>query len=261
MDLSSRRIAALATATLVATAPACLATVIDVPDDQPTIQLGIVNAADGDTVLVAPDTYHEEIDFLGKPVTVGSWYLTTGDPAYVASTVIDGQGGMLGPLVTFESGEDSLSALVGVTVQGGWSLSGGGFRCVGASPRIAGCTIRLNEAYQQGAGFYLNGGSPIVEGNRFEANEVTQDSGGGIAIWNGAPRVAGNVFVDNVANSTGGAIFCENASPLIMDNLIDGNSGSNIYAGGIMSRNCTPVIVGNVISNNDTNGYGGGIFF
>ncbi len=246
---------------LVALAGVTPAAIVDVPDDQPTIQLGIVSAAEGDTVLVAPGTYHEEINFLGKPIVVGSWYVTTGDPAYAASTIIDGQNGMLGPLVTFSSGEDSLSVLIGVTVQGGWSLNGGGLRCTGASPRISDCVIRDNEALQQGAGLYLTGGDPIVEGNRFEANEVTQDSGGGIAIWYGAPRVAGNVFVDNVANSTGGAIFCENSSPVIRDNLIDGNTGLNIYAGGIMSRNCTPVIVGNVISNNSTNGHGGGIFF
>ncbi len=48
------------------------ATVINVPDDQPTIQAGIEASASGDTVLVQPDTYLENIDFNGKNIVVGS---------------------------------------------------------------------------------------------------------------------------------------------------------------------------------------------
>ena len=38
-------------------------TIINVPADQPTIQEGINVAVDGDTVLVQPDTYIENINF------------------------------------------------------------------------------------------------------------------------------------------------------------------------------------------------------
>ena len=46
-----------------------LASTIQVPDDQPTIQGAIDSSVNGDLVLVAPGTYFENIDFLGKLIT------------------------------------------------------------------------------------------------------------------------------------------------------------------------------------------------
>ena len=64
--------------------------IIHVPADQPTVQAGIDAAADGDTVLVAENTYYENIRFKGKAITVASYYLLDGDTSHIAATVLDG---------------------------------------------------------------------------------------------------------------------------------------------------------------------------
>lgn len=60
---------------------------INVPADQPTIQTGINAAADGDTVLVTDGTYIENINYLGKAITVASHYLVDGDTSHISSTL------------------------------------------------------------------------------------------------------------------------------------------------------------------------------
>ena len=87
---------------------------INVPSDQPTIQAGINAALEGDTVLVAPDTYtgegNHEISTLGKSIVVKS-----SDGPEV--TIIDCEG--YNGIVNIDTWEDTTTVLEGFTITNG----------------------------------------------------------------------------------------------------------------------------------------------
>ncbi|SVD39727.1 uncharacterized protein METZ01_LOCUS392581, partial [marine metagenome] len=88
-----------------------------------TIQAGIDASSDGDTVLVAEGTYTENINYNGKNIVVGSFYLTTQDTSYISSTNIDGN--QSGSVVTFVNNEDATTVLIGFTLQNGTGTDDG----------------------------------------------------------------------------------------------------------------------------------------
>src|SRR5688572_16668756 len=70
--------------------------VIHVPADQPTIQAAIVAASNGDEIEVAPGTYNEAINFLGKAINLHS-------SGGAAVTILDGTG-LTSSIITCWSG-------------------------------------------------------------------------------------------------------------------------------------------------------------
>ncbi len=82
--MNKRHIAAVTVLLAAAVVPVAHADIINVPGDQPTIQAGIDAAFGGDEIVVAPGTYFETINFLGKAI-----WLHSSDGAGV--TTMDGQ--------------------------------------------------------------------------------------------------------------------------------------------------------------------------
>ncbi len=58
--------------------------------DHTLIQEAITASADGDTVLVYPGRYYENVRFNGKNITLASLEILTGERNYIYSTIIDG---------------------------------------------------------------------------------------------------------------------------------------------------------------------------
>ena len=267
---------------------------LHVPSNYPTIQAAINAAANGDTVLVAPGTYRENINFSGKAITVAS-------EAGPDATIIDG--GAAAAVVTFRSAEGASSVLRGFTVTNGRPgvdtqgiSSEGGIAINHASPTVVGNVVANNGACE-GAGINVNFGSPVIQGNTIVNNKqygcsggnggggisvggvssvqilenvIASNSmpgsgigGGGIALnAGGTPTIRGNVIVANDAGFKygGGIAMVNGSSPLIVQNVIAGNHALN--GGGVgwlLPAGAVPVLINNTIAENDA-AMGSGVY-
>jgi len=231
-----------------------------VPDDRPTIQEAILYSIPGDTVLVREGTYNELINFNGKQVVVGSFFLTTGNSTYIDQTIISAPSP--GPVVTFENGETELTSLIGFTIKNGtgkkegFTFYGGGIYCNNAHPALEHLQIMDNVAGGLGGcggGIYFRDSHAAVMDCLIEGNEASY--GGGIRCDGSNVTIIKTWFRDNFAvNSGGGVMFHLCSAPRIQQCTFTGNSG--IYGGAICCNESNPVI-DRITSFYNTGGYGG----
>ena len=163
----------------VASAPAATRLV---PDEYATIQAAIDAAADGDVVIIAPDTYtgdgNRDIDFLGKAVTVRS--IDPNDPNIIAATIINCNGTEAEPHrgFYFHSGEDCNSVVSGFTITNGYANRGGGIYCVSSNPTLIKCIFSGNSSRYDGGGVYNYASSPTISNCTFSKNSAGEEGGG-----------------------------------------------------------------------------------
>jgi hypothetical protein len=233
------------------------AEVINVPGDLPTIQAGINAAVDGDTVLVEPGTYTENINFLGKGIVVGSRYILERDPGYIETTVIDG-GNPADPdtasCVLIISGEDSTAVLEGFTLTNGTGT-------VWTDEHGAG-------DYTEGGGLLIQAAAPTIKHNIFINNEAVRrppgviSAGGGAIRCGGNPRILNNIFYANEGRY-GGGIVLNYSGAVIKNNLIAHNTGGQDFGGSglwILENSIAPKIIeNNTIVENTSSLNGGGV--
>jgi hypothetical protein len=238
-----------------------MAGIIHVPADTASIQGGIFLANTGDTVLVADSNYYENINFLGKAITVASLFIIDGDTNHINNTVIDGSQPShpdSGSVVLFVSGEDTTSVLCGFTITGGTGTKfqvtipippynlmvrgGGGILVNNSGATIFGNRIIQNSLddvqVQECAGGGIAIGSPgntkwsIIENNLIQNNACRNgslsNSGGGLSIVSNA-MVRGNTIrlnqaLSNTPQAVGGGLHFEGGdSVIVIDNILDGN--------------------------------------
>ncbi len=206
-----------------------------------SIQDAIDAAVDTDEIVVAPGTYFETINFLGKAITLRS---SDGPEA----TIIDAL--FTASVVTCDSGEGPDSVLQAFTITGGYNLNGGGMMNDGSSPTVIGCIFFFNVAESldgRGGGMYNFGGSPTVIDCTFDENYafgLNQGSGGGMYNRDNSPTVIGCTFIRNVAPlslGAGGGMYNRNSSPIIINCLFDANVGTQ--GGGMRNFASSPTIV------------------
>ncbi|MGA7791590.1 MAG: Ig-like domain repeat protein [Candidatus Acidiferrales bacterium] len=241
---------------------------IHVPADQTTIQSAINAAADGDTILVAPGTYKENISFMGKAITVTS-------AGGASQTTIDG--GQNGVVVSFTNHETRQSVLNGFTITDDapplptqTTVVTDGILVTGASPAITNNIITGD----RGFGIEVDLGAPLIQGNTISYTATAGDprfdfgcdylDGSAIFISGMAAtptEIVGNLIEHNKAQCFGGAIRIDYATgPIVKNNIIRNNV--SIGFGGAISliEGDELTLVQNLIYNNNSGTAGGGLY-
>lgn len=242
-----------------------------------TIGDAIASSSHGDTIVVQPGTYREQVNFNGRRITVRSE--NPDDPTVVKGTIIANPDVTLAASVVFNAGEREESVLTGFTI------TAYGILCSASSPTItknvisngvaigirgqngAAPTIIANEVlFNTQEGIYSCEG--LIQGNAISGNKagiascggpvldniISENVGlGGIASCSG--EIAGNRIVGNYAALDGGGLY--NCDGSVHHNIIAGNRADR--SGGGLS-DCDGAVYNNTIFGNRAASMGGGIY-
>ena len=184
-----------------------------------TIQQGIDTATDGDSVVVEPGRYVENIYFAGKAILLASRFIFDELEATIESTIIDGNREW--NVVDFHSGEDSASVITGFTITGGYGYDAGGISCWGSSPVIADNFILDNQCWvgvSAGGVSGRSGSSP-----RLERNLISNCTGRAAVLFESYcdPKLINNTICDN----SDGGLYLEMESGAYLKNNVICNNG------------------------------------
>ncbi|MDP8323317.1 MAG: choice-of-anchor Q domain-containing protein, partial [Candidatus Stygibacter australis] len=156
--------------------------------DYISIQEGVDASVNGDTVLVYPGRYYENVDYNNHTITLGSLNLTTGERHYIRETIIDGNLENSCIIVVRAEGEGTLCCGFTLTNGAGHSmgsdypLDGGGvyvYGGYGAQIEVRNCIIENNKINRTGGGIYLGyGGYVYLSGTTIRFNYAPVSSGG-----------------------------------------------------------------------------------
>ncbi|RPI04916.1 MAG: T9SS C-terminal target domain-containing protein, partial [Ignavibacteriae bacterium] len=218
-------------------------TIRNVPENFSSIQSAINAAVNGDTVLVSPGVYYENINFLGKNIVVTSRFFEASSQDFNQSTVINGSRPVhadTASCVLFINHEDSTAILQGFTITGGLGTAWRDEHGAGV--------------FREGGGILIALSAPTIRYNLITKNEVTNTSGvtstggGGIRAGDGNPKIFNNVISSNIARYGAGVVL-NFTGAVVRNNLLTNNSGGQEYGGGALWMNGDGP-AGKIIENN-----------
>jgi hypothetical protein len=216
-----------------------------VPTDVSTIQEGLDMAGPGDTVMVEPGSYFENLS-----MTEGINLVSQGGPE--VTTLHVGTAGTEQVISCL-----GVSGLVsGFTFEGWPGLSYRGITCSGTS-----ISIKVNrfvglDAMNGGCIKWTDGTTGEIIGNVFE-NGIATGKGGAICCYGCSPRIESNTFSGCQAD-TGGGVYCGLSSSLITGNTFSACQGNR--GGGICCYSSPCQIDANTFTNCSGGKRGGGLY-
>ena len=238
-------------------------------DPNDSIQAAIDQARDGDEIVVAPGTYVERIDLLGKAITLHS---SEGPEV----TILDGDFDLIGwgSVITCENGEDPNTVIMGFTITKGTghsygeaSVGGGMYNDYNSSPTISNCIFINNSATADGGGMWNgNGSCPTITDCTFIQNWIRTGYssggcfGGGVSnARNSSPTLINCAFIANTACSGGGMHNGVSSKPTLINCTLVVNSAER--GGGISNDSrSSPRLFNCVFNNNTADNHGGGMY-
>ena len=227
--------------------------------DHLTITAAIAASENGDTILVEPDVYPENLVISGLAVTIENANPSAGE------VVIFGQGLGRGLLLPGNAGSNvTLRDLVfegGVTYssgsRGGVAVSGGN------TALIERCVFRNNEADRDGGGLFAAG--VVTVRDSVLENNLAGDDGGGIYLGGSGldATLEDLVIRNNMSESTGGGVAYESEGErasftrLTIENNTAANQGGGFALLGGTSAGAVRVDDSTFIGNTSINNRGG----
>jgi predicted outer membrane repeat protein len=177
--------------------------VLEVPAEFATIQSALDAACAGDTILVAPGTYHggpgaPRLLVPSMQLLLRSWDPL--DPEVVAATVIDGRGE---DVIAFAATSPRIAPrLSGFTIRGG----GTGVVCEGAGPQIDHCVIEGNHGARYGGGIYAAYTHSLLVSHCIIRDNSVIEGGGGVGFHYDAVGTLRNCLILRNSAYTGSAV-------------------------------------------------------
>ena len=128
-----------------------------------------------------------------------------------------------------------------------------------SNTRLDGITISGGNKFGDGAGIYSTNGSNrlTIQNVTITKNQVGGGFGGGMYNTNASPILI-NVVIDNNNSSVGGGIYNQSSDPTLTNVIISRNFATN-GGGGIFNNDSAPILTNVFIANNIAN-RGGGMY-
>ncbi len=232
--------------------------IINIPDDFETIQAGIDAAEHEDTVLVQPGEYVENIRFPYPliSITLASLHLTTRDPEFIETTIIDGGGEDAVLYYNDNQGPSRDNAhlrLDGLTIQNG---HGSGLFCHNENrTTIRHCVFKDNVGMGHRTAIFFEHGLNLIENCQFYNNRG--NNGGAITCYaqsemrGGLTTIRNSIIMNNSAEF-GGGLCAEIANVNLINCTIVNNNSAQGGGGGVYSRRNSNIrIINSIFRNNE----------